>query len=130
MVFRSKVDGRLVWGVRLPMVAAVALIAVQAVRRPDAILITVLILVALAYAIIEWIFASTYYTVDQDFVRIRTGPFRKRILISDIRSISRSDHRLEIRDGNGRTLRLSPRESELFVESVRSINTQIELVSR
>ena len=139
MVFRSKVDGWLVWVVRLPMLAGLVLVALSAIRQPNGLTITILAGFVVVYAVVEWILGSTYYTVDQDFLRIRSGPYRTRLLISDIRSITRSSNplaapalsldRLEIRDGNGRSVLVSPHEDELFVESLRSINNSIEYVS-
>jgi hypothetical protein len=137
MVFRSKVDGWLIWIVRVPMIAAVVFVGIQAIRTQERMIFIVLALVILVYAIVEWIFGSTYYMVDQDFLRIRSGPFRSRVLISDITSISRSNDviaapalsldRLQIRDGSGRTILVSPTEDELFVEALRSVNGKIEV---
>ncbi|HEU4522411.1 MAG TPA: PH domain-containing protein [Thermoanaerobaculia bacterium] len=139
MVFRSKVDGWLIWFVRVSMLGAAALLVVIAVVSQDEkrlVALAAAVVFAL-YLLVEWLLRSTYYTVDQDFLRIRSGPFRSRVLISDIQSIAKANGSIGTpalsRDPlairfKGRQILVSPRDSDLFVETLRSVNGKIELV--
>lgn len=139
MVFRSKVDGWLIWFVRISMVGAAGLLLlISFVAEEGRSLVLVAAgFVLFLYVLAEWLLRSTYYTVDQDFLRIRSGPFRSRVLIADIESVSRangsigkpalSKDPLEIRF-NGGQIYVSPREPDLFVETLRSVNGRIQVV--
>ena len=127
MVFRSKVDGWLVWFVRGSMLGATALLTIIAfvTNEGQRMVVIAAAFVFILYVLAEWLIRSIYYTVDQDFLRIR--PFRSRVLIADIESISQTNGRVEIRF-SGRQIYVSPRESDLFVETLRSVNGKIQLI--
>lgn len=93
-----------------------------------------LILTALAVSgFIAWIRLTTSYTVDSRELAIRSGPFRWRIPISEIRSIeparglmalrsgpALSIQRLVVTYGGGRQLMISPEDQQRFMADVRA----------
>ncbi|MBO9676911.1 MAG: PH domain-containing protein [Acidovorax sp.] len=76
-----------------------------------------------------WLLLDTNYTMTEDELRVRSGPFRWRIALGDVREVSPSRSwisspalsldRLRIRYGAGRSILVSPREKQRFVDSLR-----------
>ena len=128
----------MLWIVRLTMLGSIAAsiaIAVSQGEAGAALPATAVVLVA--YAFVEWIFQSTYYTVDQDYLRIRSGPFRWRVPIVDIESITPTRNplsspalsldRLRIDYRGGRWIMVSPNDRDWFVNALRSVNAAIRV---
>ena len=141
MVFRSKVDAWLLWVVRLSLIGTIAVVLATVISQGEAEAAWPAIgIVVVTYAFVEWIFHSTYYTVDQDYLRIRCGPFRWRVLISEIESISPSDSvlsspalsldRLRVNYRGGRSVLVSPGDRASFVDALRSVNAGIEVSAK
>ena len=138
MVFRSKVDAWLLWLVRLTMLVSLALAIATAVSQgANGAALTASGVVLFAYAFVEWIFQSTYYSVDQDYLRIRSGPFRWRVPIAEIESIAPSNSflsspalsldRLRVNYRGGRWILVSPSDRDWFINALRSVNSGIEV---
>jgi hypothetical protein len=138
MVFPSKVDAWLLWVVRLAMLLPVAISVTVAVTQGEAAAaLPAVSIVLLAYLFVEWIFRSTYYMVDQDYLRIRSGPFRWRVPIMEIESIvpSRSAlsspalslDRLRVNYAGGRWILVSPSDRDWFINALRSVNAAIQV---
>lgn len=82
----------------------------------------------IAVALPLWLLMGTYYTVATDELRIRSGPFRWVIALSDIEHVrpSRSPisspalslNRLEIIYAGGKRVLISPRNPERFLEVI------------
>ncbi|WP_010458870.1 PH domain-containing protein [Acidovorax radicis] len=76
-----------------------------------------------------WLLLDTNYTLTAEELLIRCGPFRWRIALSDVREVSPSRSwisspalsldRLCIRHGAGRSILVSPREKQRFIEALR-----------
>lgn len=138
MVFPSKVDGWLLWLVRLTMLVTVGVVMAVTLSQGDrGAAITATAIVLAAHAFVEWIFQSTYYSVDQDYLRIRSGPFRWRVLITDIESIAPSNSmlsspalsldRLRVNYRGGKWILVSPSDRAWFINALRSVNPRIEV---
>jgi hypothetical protein len=75
-----------------------------------------------------WLLFSTYYVVEANTLKIRSGPFGWSILISEIKSVrpSRSVlsspalslNRLEIQYGRGQSILVSPEDIEGFKNAI------------
>ena len=138
MVFRSKVDAWLLWLVRLSLVGTIAGVLATVISQGETEAAwPAIAIVVVAYAFVEWIFHSTYYMVDQDYLRIRSGPFRWRVLISEIESITPSNSvlsspalsrdRLRVTYRGGRSILVSPGDRGSFVDALRSVNAGIRV---
>lgn len=109
--------------------AAVALpLAMQSGSVTDAMVL--LAVVAFALILPAWLLLDTNYTLTADAqLSIRGGPFRWRIALTDVREISPSRSwvsspalsldRLRIRYANERTMLVSPREKQRFIDALR-----------
>ena len=90
--------------------------------------ITIIVSVLPVYILFPWMLFTTDYTVYQDELKIRCGPFRIRINRNDISSIKPSNimmsgpalsmDRLAIFYGDGRTLLVSPEDKAGFYRAM------------
>ena len=125
--FRSKVD---TWLALLVGAAAIlAIYAVGSAARAGAMsVVAAIALVLLSAGLPAWILASTRYELSDAWLVIRSGPFRWRIAISDIRSVvpTRNPHsspalsldRLRIEYGQGRAIMISPGDKGPFLRAI------------
>ncbi len=127
--FASKIDAWLP-GI-LVLVVLIQLIALASVMAEAAdtggILIGVAVLL-LTVALFIWLLRGTYYEVSADTLRIVCGPFRQRIMISEITAIeptrsplsspALSLDRLRIRHGKIRRVLVSPADKRGFVRAL------------
>lgn len=87
-----------------------------------------------------WCWFQTDYTIKDAEIRIRCGPFRKRVQIAEIKrieatrtlvttfSLGLSLKRIIIHYGAGYSLvEISPQQQDEFIEAVTAINPHIEL---
>jgi hypothetical protein len=129
LVFPSKVDGWIFGVMAAPLAISVAVIGAALAQRPP--LPAVLLMVGVEVVVLLLIsrtFHSTRYEVTSREVIARSGLFRWRIEIDGIESIRPSGSlasspalsldRLEIRYAGGRTLLVSPRDGEGFLQAV------------
>src|SRR3990167_4315870 len=82
------------------------------------------VIVALTLLLPLWLVLDTNYTLTADDLLIRSGPFRWRIVLGDVREVSPSHSwisspalsldRLSIRYGADRSILVSPREKQRF----------------
>ncbi len=87
------------------------------------------ITLAFTFVLPMWLVLDTNYTLTADELRIRNGPFRWRIALSEVREVSPSRSwmsspalsldRLCIRHGSGRSILVSPREKQRFIDALR-----------
>lgn len=130
LVFPSKVDrwlaAVLLVGALVTLAGAGGLISVAGVRQwPVA-----LGLVLLGAALPLWVLGSTYYVLTAAELHVRSGPFRWRIPLREIRAVeptrsvlsspALSLDRLRIRHGPMRYLMVSPREMERFLRELEA----------
>ena len=76
-----------------------------------------------------WLLLDTHYTITDDELRIRSGPFRWLVMLSDVREVSPSRSwlsspalsldRISIQHGAARRVLVSPREKQRFVDCLR-----------
>lgn len=135
--FASRVDA---WLAALLLASALlVLIAVvigwprQATPAHAVLLITLL---ALGAGLPLWLLAATGYRVEQDALAIRSGPFRWRIPLQDIRAVeparswlsspALSLDRLRIRHGRAGQVLVSPKDRQAFVQALRRRNSHIQ----
>lgn len=127
--FRSRVD-------RWVLVLMVAVIVVQVIAVGSAALaagepamVTSLILVAIGVAaLMIWLLLGTHYTVERGIIRIVSGPFRWKIPIDEITSVSETRNplsspalsldRLAIRYGKRRRIMVSPADKAGFLKAI------------
>lgn len=86
-----------------------------------------------------WALFTTGYKVNDELLIIQNGPVKKKILIKDIKKISKTKNplassalsidRLEITYGSKFEMELvSPKDKPKFTYSLKSINPQIEVI--
>ncbi len=123
MYFPSKRDawlGVLLWGV-------VANGLFFSLRDPER---TGLFIAIPLLILVSWIWFSTGYILDDDFLYVRCGPFQKKVALQDIiriresrkflASAALSMERLEIHTKDRYPYIISPREQEEFLLQMRS----------
>ena len=86
-----------------------------------------------------WALFTTGYKVNDELLIIQNGPIKKKILIKDIKKISKTKNplassalsidRLEITYGSKFEMELvSPKDKQKFTSLLKSINSQIEVI--
>ena len=127
--FVSKMDAWLPGVFVVVVLVQVVTLAVASAQAEDTISILSGAGVLLATsALFIWLLRSTYYEVSGDTLRIVCGPFRQRIMISDITAIeptrsmlsspALSLDRLRIRHGKNRRVLVSPADKRGFIRAV------------
>ena len=133
--FPSRVD---TWLVAIgPLAGSAAVTAVAGVGGPLVLnsgatppgLVLLAVVLAFTMALPLWLILDTNYTLTADELRIRSGPFRWRIALADVREVSPSRSwmsspalsldRLRIGYGIGRSILVSPREKQRFIDALR-----------
>ena len=92
-------------------------------------------IVAVTAVFVEWTFHSTRYTIAGSTLLVQSGIFRWQIPISEIESITPTRNplsspaasldRLDVRYSGGRSLLISPRDRDRFLEAVKVVNPSI-----
>lgn len=127
-VFRSKVDAWLVALMAASLLFALAGVLVAAVSVADPAVWLGLGMTLVVGAFVSWIFLSTRYALDGRELVVRSGPFRWRIDLATIESVTPSRNplsspalsldRLKIRCGKSRFLLVSPAERDRFLAAL------------
>jgi hypothetical protein len=131
-VFRSRVDRAL--GAGLALASAVELVGACVVALapgPGWARIVLPTILAASGLLVGWCLLGTAYAVDGDTLRVRSGPFRWRVPVSEIEDVvpvrsrtaapALSRERVEVRLAGGRAaLQLSPADRSAFVAALRS----------
>lgn len=127
--FKSKVDRWIILVLISVVVIDVAVVGSVAVAGGDPLTSTVTIVVCLAaIALIVSIMLGTYYAVDRDTLTIRSGPFRFKVPISQIKSVKASRSplsspamsmdRILICYGKRRRIMVSPEDKSGFLKAI------------
>lgn len=139
MVFPSKVDA---WvpaaAIGIPVVTLGTILFASSTTEGSiepALLATAIVLVVVT--LVAWLFVSTKYTVDHDLLTISSGPFRWRIPIRDIESVTPSSSplsspalsmdRLQIHYRGGNDILVSPDDKQGFIASLVAVNGAIRV---
>ena len=128
-VYRSKID---VWLIVVLAVAIVvsllaALTVVLSVRSPAAWAVAAFTAI-IGAGLPLWLLLSTHYTLGHGQLVVRSGPFKWRIPVAEITSITPTSNllsspalsldRLRIDYGRGKSVMISPRDKEQFVRDI------------
>lgn len=92
---------------------------------------------SLTTCLIIWIWFDTNYRVEEEYIKISHGPFKDKIAIQDISSISKkksllatpslSMNRLLLRYGRYGEIMLSPKSEKTFIDLLVDKNPRIKL---
>lgn len=135
MLFRSAVD-RWFYGLAISLPVAICCIAIPALpgASSTADILTISALVAVSL-IPTWLLISTYYRVDSAILRIQAGPFSWSVPLEQIRSVTASrtwlsspalsTSRLRIDYGKRRSILVSPKRRNAFIEAIGYPGTSI-----
>ncbi len=128
MVFPSKIDTWLLLVLLSSVaVALAACVYVLMTVVNTTSIITVLITGLLGIALPAWLLLSTYYTIADGELKIRSGPFHWTVPLNSIRAIEPTRNplsspalsldRLAISYGNGKTIMVSPKDPGAFINA-------------
>ena len=129
-VYRSKID---VWLIVVLAVAIVvsllAALTVLSVRSPAAWSVAAFTAI-IGAGLPLWLLLSTHYTLGHGQLVVRSGPFKWRIPVAEITSITPTSNllsspalsldRLRIDYGVGKSVMISPRNKEKFVKDIEA----------
>jgi len=131
--FRSRVDPLLVLPTLVVPLVGLYLVSGLPAVAGARLVGTLMLLTVLLFSL--WVTLSTRYTIDAVALSVRSGPFRWRVLLADIRSVSASSSaltgpalslqrlRLERRDGTA--LLISPNDPAAFVAELRARGVRV-----
>lgn len=135
-VFRSKVDAWLVALVGASLLMAFLGVLVAAVSVDDPAVWLGLGMTIAVGAFVGWLFRTTCYELDGRELVVRSGPFRWRIDLATIESVTPSRNplsspalsldRLQIRYGKRRSLLVSPAERDRFLAALARAEPALE----
>ena len=127
--FKSKIDRWIL--VLILVVIVVQLVAITAAiseaGEPGMITSLVLTMIGVV-ALMIWLLLGTHYTVDRGIIRIVSGPFRWKVPVDEITSVTATRNplsspalsldRLSIRYGKRRRIMISPADKAGFLEAI------------
>ncbi|SKC82116.1 PH domain-containing protein [Maledivibacter halophilus] len=101
----------------------------------EGLFIKILMLAILIF--IGWMWFGTRYYISNGIIIVKYGPFRKSIVIKDIKTIKKTNNpisspalsidRIEIRYGYSGIVLISPRDMEGFIKLILKENGNIEI---
>ena len=129
-VYRSKTDAWLVAVLAIAIVVSlVTALTVLSAGSPAAWAVAAFTAI-IGAGLPLWLLRSTRYTLGHGYLVVQSGPFKWRIPLADITSITPSSNplsspalsldRLRIEYGRGSSLMISPRNKEQFVRDVEA----------
>lgn len=128
MIFRSAIDPWLYWLIAVSSI--VVLIAVFPLLLSGHLLkiVSAVVLMLVALGLPVWLLLTTFYEVESELLRIRSGPFRWAIALDRIEDVypSRSKRsgpalsldRLEIRYRPNKRVLVSPQHKQEFLQAI------------
>lgn len=131
--YPSKVDPWIIGVTVTPAVVAIVTLSLAYARTGAIQVIYPLFALMFAGGLVAWIMLTTRYTVNGRDITIRSGPFRWRIPLSEIRNIEPASGFMALKSGpalsmqrlvityrEGRQLLISPVDQQRFIADVRS----------
>lgn len=95
------------------------------------------IISALIIVLLVWIWFGTGYKVEEGYVKVKSGPFKSKVKIEEIRKISKtkspftapslSVDRLEILFGKYDVVHISPKNESKFIRTLLAENPTIQI---
>ena len=120
------------------MLYALAVLLIRALRTGALSIYPAIAILLLVLGLVTWVFADTRYLIRENTLFIRSGPFRWRVPIGKIESVSAtydpssspalSLDRLSIKyrkDGGRCEILVSPRDKTAFLHALRAVNPGI-----
>lgn len=125
-VYRSKID---IWlFIVLLLTVAASLYACVELLRTDRNILSLAVISVLGLALPVWLIAGTRYVLDSEKLVVHAGPFRWRVPLKDITSITPTHNplaspalsldRLRIEYGQGKWVMISPRDREQLIADI------------
>jgi hypothetical protein len=133
--FKSKVDRWIYALIIVVIVVQIVAVGSAALQAGDPLATTGLIFVMIGVAgLMVWLLVGTHYTVDKDIIRVASGPFRWKVPVDQITSVSAtrsplsspalSMDRICIRYGKRRRIMISPADKAGFLKAIgHELNT-------
>ncbi len=127
--FRSKVDTWILVLMVIAIVFQVVAVGRAAMQAGDPLATTGLIMLVIGVSgLLVWLLVGTHYTVERGYVRIVSGPFRWKVAIDDIQSVTRTRNplsspalsldRIMIRYGDRGRVMISPADRDGFLRAI------------
>jgi len=142
MKFKSRKDWwltLLVWG---SMLFAICSSGYGLIVKPTTFfeLILIVLLAIVLPLFMLWLWCTTEYIIKEKYLIIRSGPFKKRILLESIKSVRKtlnpisspalSLRRIEINYGIYGFILISPKNREKFISTLLEIYPDIKVISK
>lgn len=129
-VYRSKIDwwlaAILVFGMAVSLLASIKVITASSAGWW-----VLLITVGLGVGLPLWLLLGTYYSIERDQLLIKSGPFKWKVPIDDITSITPTSdaisgpalslERLRIEYGRGASVLISPRDRGQLMRDIEAV---------
>ncbi|MGX5913241.1 PH domain-containing protein [Aliidiomarina sp. Khilg15.8] len=125
-VYRSKIDTWLL--VAIIFVVASSLYACIEILRTETNMLSLLVIGGLGVILPVWLLAGTGYVLHSEQLVVHAGPFRWRVPLKDITSITPTRNplaspalsldRLRIEYGHGKWVMISPRDKEQLMRDI------------
>jgi len=127
--FKSKVDRWIFVLLIVVIIMQIVAVGSAALQAGEPLATTGLILVMIGVVgLMVWLLVGTHYTVDRGTIRVVSGPFRWRIPIDQITSVTTtrsplsspalSLDRISIRYGKRRRIMISPADKAAFLRAI------------
>lgn len=135
MVFKAKKD--LLY--RLVFYSSFALFIIGFVSGINSREWLTITLMPLVFILFAWIWFGSRYTLVDDVLLVELGPFKRKITISKIKNVRKTNsilasaslatERLEISYGSYDRIQISPVELDRFIAKLQQINSEITIIT-
>ena len=127
--FKSKIDTWILLLMIVAIVFQVVAVGAAALQANDPLATTgLLLLMIVVTGLMLWLLVGTHYTVERDYLRVVSGPFRWKVPLNEITSVTRTRNplsspalsldRLMIRYRKRRRIIVSTTDREGFMKAI------------
>ncbi len=127
--FRSKVDRWIFVLLIIVIIVQIVAVGSAALQAGDPLATTGLIFVMIGVVgLMIWLLVGTHYTVDRGIIRVVSGPFRWKVPVDQITSVTATKSplsspalsldRISIRYGKRRRIMISPADRAAFLKAI------------